>query len=78
MEYDFKCATCKNIQPIKCSPDEIGKIEFPKCNKCNSATYRVFYPAGIKIDLMPFDFGKGMDADKDERQVLERTGGWNG
>ena len=78
MIYEFKCndVNCGHVQTVMCLMDEL-KIQHPRCEKCNSSMYRRFTPISFKISNVPHDFGKGMNADKEQQQILERTGGWD-
>lgn len=75
MIYDFKCK-CGNTEAVSMSPSRYTNQI--KCKSCGTTMQRVFTPLNFKISNRPYDYGKGMDAEKEQRIALERTGGWDG
>ena len=74
MIYEFECK-CGKKKEISMSPAKYTSNI--KCD-CGEMMDRVYTPINFKISNRPYDYGKGMDAEKEQQIALERTGGWDG
>ncbi len=74
MIYEFEC-NCGEHKEVEMLPSKYTNQI--KC-KCGVIMQRIYTPLNFKISNRPYDYGKGMDAEKEQRIALERTGGWDG
>ncbi len=74
MIYIFKCS-CGERKEVEMLPSKYTNDIYCKCGE---KMQRVYSPLAFKISNRPYDYGKGMDAEKEQRIALERTGGWDG
>lgn len=73
--YDLKCPNCGK-KVVKMITMAKRNDPFP-CDECGAILERQLTGCNFRISNRPFDFGKGMDGEKERQQILERTGGYN-
>lgn len=74
MIYLFKCDKCGLVEEKSMLPSKY-RNDF-KCPDCGVPMRRKYTPLNFIISNAPYDYGKGMDAEKEQQIALERTGGW--
>ena len=72
--YVYKCDECDINRSFDCSISNKPSLK-PKCRACNNDMRQVFQPLNFSISNKPYDYGKSMDAEKEQRIALERTEG---
>ena len=76
MIYEFQCKACGHKIEVSMSP--LKYDDNIVCPACGVWMDRIFTPINFSISNRPYDYGKGMDAEKERQIALERTGGWDG
>ena len=73
--YSYICPNCGAKRNKRSSIADRNNTVI--CDECKDIMKRDFgTPFNFKVSNRPFDFGKGMDAEKERKQILERTGGY--